>query len=219
VRDEEGSGDSRREELLRSALVVIAERGFTDTRIADVAQRAGTSPALVIYYFGTKDELLTEAVRLAEDLWYRYGFARMEAVTGAVARLEEMVTTGFVPPDDVGFPDLGALWVELWTRSLHHPEVSRVRAEFDARWRGIIADVVREGQATREFGPADPEEFAVALSALLDGLAVQLVLDDPSVDPARALRIAMNFAAASLGFAWEASDRVAVPAGAGVPVA
>jgi AcrR family transcriptional regulator len=219
VRDGDGSGDTRREEMLRAALDVIAERGFAHTRIADVADRAGISPALVIYYFGTKDSLLTEAVRLAEDLWYSYGFSRMEAVTGAAARLEEMVTTGFVPAADVGFPDLGALWVELWTRSLRHPEVARVRAEFDARWRRIIADVVREGQATGEFGPADPEDFAVALSALLDGLAVQLVLDDPSVDPGRALRIAMGFASASLGFPWEASDRVAVPAGAGLPVA
>ena len=72
-----GAGDSRRQELLRAALDVIAERGFSDTRIADVADRAGTSPALVIYYFRTKDNLLTEAVRLAEDLWYDFGYERM----------------------------------------------------------------------------------------------------------------------------------------------
>ena len=42
---------------------LIAERGFSETRIADVAQRVGASPALVIYYFGTKDSLLTEALR------------------------------------------------------------------------------------------------------------------------------------------------------------
>ena len=50
--------------MLRAALDVIAERGFPDTRIADVAERVGVSPALVIYYFKTKDHLLTEAMRL-----------------------------------------------------------------------------------------------------------------------------------------------------------
>ena len=59
--------------MLRAALEVIAERGFPETRIADVAERAGTSPALVIYYFKTKDNLLTEAMRFAEDLWYDLG--------------------------------------------------------------------------------------------------------------------------------------------------
>ncbi len=198
----QGQGDTRREELLRAALDVIADRGFADTRIADVAERAGTSPALVIYYFRTKDNLLTEAVRLAEDLWYELGFRRMAAVTGAAARLEEMITSDFTPPSQVGFPDLGALWVDLWARSLRHPEVARVRQEFDARWRRVIADVVVEGQAAGEFDATDPDEFATALSALLDGLGVQLALGDPALDPARAVRIAMGFAASQLGFNW-----------------
>ncbi len=105
----DGQGDSRRDEILRSALGVIAERGFVDTRIADVAERAGTSPALVIYYFQTKDKLLTEAVRLAEDLWLIHGFERVAATTGAIARLESLITANFAPAEDVGSPDLGAL--------------------------------------------------------------------------------------------------------------
>lgn len=203
------TGDTRREEMLRSALDVIAERGFADTRIADVAERAGTSPALVIYYFHTKDNLLTEAVRLAEDLWYGYGCRRVAAVTGAAARLEELITTSFTPPSEVGFPDLGALWVDLWARSLRHAEVARVREEFDARWRQVIADAVVEGQADGEFAPVDPAEFATALSALLDGLTVQLVLGDPAIDPAVAARIAMGYASGQLGFAWAQAEPVA----------
>jgi AcrR family transcriptional regulator len=204
----DGAGDTRREEMLRSALDVIAERGFADTRITDVAQRAGTSPALVIYYFQTKDNLLTEAVRLAEDLWYDFGYRRMAAVEGAAARLEELITTTFTPPSEVGFPDLGALWVDLWARSLRHAEVARVREEFDARWRRIIADAVLEGQAAGEFTLVDPTRFATALSALLDGLSVQLVLGDPALDPSVAAGIAMSFASAQLGFAWAPAEPV-----------
>ena len=38
------TADQRRGQMLRAALDVIEERGFPDTRIADVAARAGTSP-------------------------------------------------------------------------------------------------------------------------------------------------------------------------------
>ena len=69
--------------MLRAALAVIGERGFPETRIADVAERAGTSPALVIYYFKTKDNLLTEALRYAEDSWYDLGARRMAAIDSA----------------------------------------------------------------------------------------------------------------------------------------
>ena len=71
--DSADTADQRREQMLRAAIEVIEDRGFPETRIADVARRAGTSPALVIYYFKTKDQLLTEALRYAEDTWYEGG--------------------------------------------------------------------------------------------------------------------------------------------------
>src|SRR5579875_4069268 len=59
------SADGRREQMLRAALEVIAERGYPETRITDVAAQAGISAALVIYYFKTRDQLLTEAIRFS----------------------------------------------------------------------------------------------------------------------------------------------------------
>ena len=66
----EAVADVRRDQMLVAAAHLIAERGFSDTRIADVAERVGASPALVIYYFGTKDSLLTEALRWSERSFY-----------------------------------------------------------------------------------------------------------------------------------------------------
>ena len=88
-----------------------------------------------------------------------------------------------------------------------------MRQEFDARWRTVIAEVVVEGQATGEFSPVDPGEFATAFSALLDGLAVQIALDDPAVDPETACRISMGFAAATLGFRWVPPELAGTAAG------
>jgi AcrR family transcriptional regulator len=212
VHNGEGAeGDGRRDDMLRAALEVIAERGFADTRIADVAERAGTSPALVIYYFQTKDNLLTEAVRLVEDLWYEYGFRRMDGIVGSAARLEVMVTTGFVPPEDIGIPSLWALWVDLWARALRDPNAARVREDFDARWRRVVADLVREGQVTGEFGDIEPDDFVLALSAMLDGLSVQIALADPVVDARVARRLAMRFASEQLGFAWSFDEILVAP--------
>lgn len=56
--------------MLRAAAELICERGFGDTRIADVAKRAGVSSALVIYYFGTRDRLLVDALRYSEESFY-----------------------------------------------------------------------------------------------------------------------------------------------------
>ena len=50
----------RKPQILAAAAEVIGERGLASTRIADVAERAGTSPPAVLYWFGSKDDLLTE---------------------------------------------------------------------------------------------------------------------------------------------------------------
>jgi AcrR family transcriptional regulator len=209
------AADLRREHMLQAALEVIGERGFPETRIADVADRAGTSPALVIYYFKTKDNLLTEAMRYAEDGWYDLGARRMGVIESAAERLEEIVAMTCLPEADAELPDSWALWLDLWAQSVRHPEVARVREEFDAHWRGTIAEVVVDGQASGEFDTVDPADFAIALSALLDGMAVQIALEDPVVDPALAFRVTMGFAATALGFPWKPTKQR--KAGTGVP--
>jgi len=91
------------------------------------------------------------------------------------------------------------LWMELWARALRDPELAATRAELDGRWRRSIADVVRYGQERGEFGPADPDEFAVLLASLLDGLAVQIALRDMEVTPDRVRELAVKLAERELG--------------------
>jgi AcrR family transcriptional regulator len=208
--------------MLRAALEVIVERGFPDTRIADVAERAGTSPALVIYYFKTKDQLLTDAIRFSEDTWYETGLSRIAAIDTAVARLEELVAMCCLPEeDDPEAPSASwLLWLDLWAQAARHPEVASVRQKFDERWRDTIASLVTEGQETGEFGPVDPADFAAAMSSLLDGFAIQIALEDTTVGPGRTFELSMRFAASQLGFTWVPRHRTGdAEAMAGAPSA
>ena len=204
--DGPGTADQRREQMLQAALEVVAERGYPETRIADVAERAGTSPALVIYYFKTKDQLLTEAIRYSEDNWYAAGTSRMAAIPTAAGQLEELVAMSCLPEADAEPPTSWALWLDLWAQSVRHPEVAGVRQKFDERWRETISSLVLAGQEAGEFGPVDPAGFAIALSALLDGFAVQIALADTVVSPHRAFELSMRFAAKELGFGWAPAD-------------
>ena len=196
------TADQRREQMLRAAIEVIEERGFPETRIADVAARAGTSPALVIYYFKTKDQLLTEALRYAEDAWYEAGTRRMAAIASAAGRLEDLVAMNFLVEIEGDPTSSWLLWLDLWAQSVRLPEVASVRQKFDERWREMITSVVLAGQAAGEFGPVNAEDFAMTLTALLDGLAIQIALADPSVDASRAFELGMRFASGQLGFEW-----------------
>ena len=200
--DGESGPDLRREQMLSAAVEVICERGFSDTRIADVAARADASPALVIYYFGTKDGLLTEALRWSEDQFYAATEQVLAGLDSAVARLETLVSLTCVPDRDDDLPDSWGLWFDLWVQAFRHPGVAKDRLKLDQRWRRVMSEIVGDGQATGEFGALDIEDFATSWGALLDGLSIQVALEYPVVDLARAVSIAMRMAAERLGFAW-----------------
>jgi AcrR family transcriptional regulator len=189
----------RRTQMLEAAAEVIGERGLCDTRIADVAERAGLSPALVVYYFGSKEKLLTEALAYAEDLFYIEAFRELTGIEGAAERLGRLIELACPPVERREADEYWALWVELWSRALRNGEAARKREALDRRWRNTIAEVVREGQGAGEFGPCDPERFATYLSALMDGLALQMLLKDSAVDGEMMNGMCLDAAARELG--------------------
>ena len=201
--------DLRREQMLQAAAAIIGERGFSETRIADVARRSGASPALVIYYFSTKDKLLTEALRYSEDAFYRAVAAQLEELKTARQRLELLVRLTCIPQGDDEIPCAWGLWFDLWAQALRHPEIAKDRIELDQHWRDTIARVVRDGQAAGEIGDVDADAFAITFAVLLDGLSIQVALKDPVVDPDRAFAIAMKFAAGELDVPWKPRRRSA----------
>jgi AcrR family transcriptional regulator len=195
----EAVADVRREEMLAAAATLIAERGFSETRIADVAARVGASPALVIYYFGTKDTLLTEALRWSERAWYAAADAMLETTASLNERLETLVTWTLLPGAQDDLPGDWGLWFDLWAQAFRHPEVKKDRAELDQQWRDLIMRVVQGGIDAGEIAKVDVEAFAVMWAALLDGLVVQVALEDPLVDGVRAQRVALEVARKELG--------------------
>ena len=85
--------------------------------------------------------------------------------------------------------------------------MAAVRQKSDERWRDAIRSIVLAGQEASEFAPVDADDFTITLSALLDGLAVQIALEDPAVPPQRTYELAMRFAAGQLAFDWKPAPK------------
>lgn len=185
------NNEARRIQMLRAAAELICERGFSETRISDVAKRAGVSSALVIYYFGTRDRLLVDALRHSEESFYEAAEQMLAEVPSVRERLSLLIKWTCVPEAENEIPGAWGLWFDLWAQAFRHDEVKMGRVELDARWRRMIVDTVESAELKSD---VDARMFALEFSALLDGLSIQVALDDPEVDSKVAYEIAMRFA-------------------------
>src|SRR5437867_5554633 len=194
--------EARRDQILEAAAAVIGERGICDTRVADVAARAGTSSALILYYFESKDRLLAEALASSEEKFYAETAEELRKLDHARDRLVRLIELSCSQgaAGEGNWLDEWLLWLDLWALAPRDPGVARDREALERRWRETIAGIVREGQAAGEFAPVDPVEFAIRLGALIDGLAIAVVLNDPDVDPGRMFDLCLTLAAGELGF-------------------
>ena len=79
-------GVAKREEILQAALDVVAEKGYRGASVREIADAVGLSQAGLLHYFGTKEELFVEILRVRDlrdrDTYMRHGDARLDLTEG-----------------------------------------------------------------------------------------------------------------------------------------
>ncbi|WP_409468209.1 TetR family transcriptional regulator C-terminal domain-containing protein [Streptomyces sp. HC307] len=191
------SVQERREELLRAAVEQIEARGVAAVRIADVASTLGVSNALVLYHFSTKEKLVAAAFAYAAEDDLAQLSKLLGRRTTALRRLRSAVRW-YAP---TGQAKGWRLWIEGWAAALREPALQEATRDLDRRWKAAIAEVIAEGVAAGEFRCPDPMGAALRLTALLDGLAVQLTSYPGAVSRGRAQEWVDEALARELGLA------------------
>jgi AcrR family transcriptional regulator len=187
----------RKPQIVAAAAELLYERGLFDTRIGDIAERAGTSAPTILYYFESKDRLLEEAVDQTDREFYARLTEGQQRHKRAADKLVHFIEETSLGPGGVSD---WTLWMEIWVRARRDASVRESYFELDRRQRKLIAEIVRDGQAAGEFNPdTDPDQFAIALSGLMDGLGVQVTLGQPDVTPERMVERCLAVASLELG--------------------
>lgn len=154
--------EARRGQIVDTTLAVIADDGLERASFARIARAARISPALISYYFGSRERLLDEVLRVAD------------------ARMDEAMAGG--PDEPASYADaLRRILTGYVQRCATHPaEVTAAQAIRDAAHDNTAAapdagtsemvEFLREAQENGEFRPFDPVVFADAVFAAMHGV-------------------------------------------------
>ncbi|MFB6888987.1 TetR family transcriptional regulator C-terminal domain-containing protein [Kitasatospora sp. NPDC056327] len=185
-----------REEVFATARTAIAEHGLAKLTMAGLGKQLRMSAGHLLYYFGSKDQLLLETLRWSEEqLGTRRRAMLADGARDVRQRLDDYAALYL--PEGPGDPRW-ILWVEVWGRSPAAEELRQGQQEIEAPWQADLVALLEEGTAAGLFAPGDAAERAVQIRALLDGLAVPVALGLPDTTRTRAHHLATTACAALL---------------------
>lgn len=78
---------AKRERLLDEAATVLARKGIVETSLRSLAEEMGTTARMLIYYFGSKDQLILDVLEREQ------GSATPNATARSLAELREVILT------------------------------------------------------------------------------------------------------------------------------
>jgi len=176
--------DERRQALIEATARCLAARGAAGVSVRGICAEGVVSPGLLRHYFASVSEAIAETYRWTGA---RVGAALDEAVAAAGpaprARLLAYLTASFRPP--IADPELLATWLAFWSLTRSDPAIAAVHAEIYADFRAGIERLIADAHP----GLTDTRLPAVALTALIDGLWLELSLGAAPFTPEEAERL------------------------------
>ncbi len=188
------SADQRRADFVDATIRCLADVGYRDTTVRRIASAAGVTPGLLRHYYSGKDELVAEAYRtLARRTLSEMTRDAADAGSDPTQQLSAFIAASFRKPNLD--PALLRIWINFWSLIHTDQKVRKIHADTSGQYRLTLQNLISAAAAAQEAGLSETEtvELAMGTSALLDGLWVELCLDDRPLGAAQAETIARHF--------------------------
>jgi transcriptional repressor BetI len=178
----------RREALVEATLRSLKEFGHDGASIRRIAKAADVSIGLINHHFQSKSELIAAAYEtLATSLQQSMRAKAEDAGLPPRERLSGFFRASFAP--EILDPEIFSVWLVFWSMVMHSAEMQVVHDRTYRRYRAILESALTALAASGAAPPFAPRRAAIALSALLDGLWVELSLSASTFTAPEAIAI------------------------------
>ena len=177
------SRKERKEQIIRAAAGVFAEKGFSKTLVAEVAAAADIGKGTVYEYFRSKDDLFFTVFEYFKQETRRAAEAALAGAAGKDAAEKLLALSRALITWIAGHRHIYTLSLEFWAASVSaSPEL---RDRFDGSFketygtfRKIVADIIQDGMTAGMFKKSiNPRAMASGILGAWDGLGLQCMFD------------------------------------------
>ena len=153
--------------LVRSAYQVITQKGSHRLSLQDVADKAGVSKGMVLYYFKSKEHLFLVTMRWALERTEARIRQRIAGVDDPHQVIAALVDAVFIGPEQNR--DFYLLYLDLIEHAARVPSFGQLSGMAFEIINGLYEEVIRDGMASGGLRVEDPVAAAAAMRALVEG--------------------------------------------------
>ena len=171
---------ARRAQIVAAATDTIAELGYGQASLARIAETAGTSKGVILYHFGSKDELIRELIAGLVAKGVAYMSPRVEAEPTGAGKLRAYIESNLAFMRENRHRLVALVEIALNARAAD----GRRLYDFSVQDAGVAAiqQLLAHFQGTGEFRAGfDPHVMAMAIRAAINAVPAQLARD-PALD-------------------------------------
>jgi AcrR family transcriptional regulator len=167
--------------IIAAAARVLAQKGYEATTLREISREAQAAPGLVHYYFGGKDELLSEALQASGQRFHQHMEHLAQQMSSTDVSLDTLLMQLRERVDLE--PEVYRLRYESFSLGLHNPLIEPNVRERLAQRRNeigsVIATVLQNSGWTKDTQRSTPDPTLVGalLLSVFDGLALQKIMD------------------------------------------
>jgi len=146
-----------REKLMKAALTLFTQRGYSATTVRELVEAAGATKPVLYYYFGSKEGLFLELMRTH--------FGRLEAVIDVFRKGEGSIRERLTAMLEKGFVYIrqDRDFIRLMHAVYYGPPGEAPYFDFDAyheRYHDLVAQFMEEGIERGEFRSGNAGDMA-----------------------------------------------------------
>ncbi|MGE3306664.1 MAG: transcriptional regulator BetI [Rhizobiaceae bacterium] len=189
------SKETRRLQLIEATIDSLARRGYSETTMADVADGAGLSRGIVNFHFESKEKLLVATLQhMADEYSQHWRNALRKAGDDPARQLKALVAADF--DRSICNKRKLAAWCAFWGEAKSRPTYQALCGGRDEAYQQVFIELCTALKADAGYA-FDPPSTALALSAMLEGLWLRLMMGTEAVTRESAHHAASEFLASA----------------------
>ena len=194
-RGRKASKEVRQLQLIEATIDLLARRGYSETTMADVADGAGLSRGIVNFHFESKEKLLVATLQYMADEYAAHWRATLTRAGEDPARQMRALVAADFDRSICNKRKLAA-WCAFWGEAKSRPTYQVLCGARDAAYQKIFIDLCATLKQSGGYA-FEPQAMALALSAMLEGLWLRLMMGTEDVTRETALQAANEFLSAA----------------------